>query len=501
LEKPVKNPVFPLNSGKLFQKLKFWNSLTLFTEYVRVNYTKYMVFRKRHVPLGVRLSLLIFLATLGTGCMITIVSYKLYLTKLEDKYILLAENIVNIAAEIIDGETAVFYHKAGVTDRNYEQLRDILSLIRKSHSIQSLYIIKFEEDGAYFIFDTGGENLLPLNYFDPWNTDFSGEDKKPFLEGQEIPPAIYNSNLAGKVLTVHKLLRYRDGSAAAGFYAAADYSMSDIFRERLEYFGIVGIMSLGIALIFAFVQWETVRHSVVQPINVMAEAVNNFLIRDDRRKSDQGAKMSSLAELSIKTGDELESLAAALKNMEKTIWTYIASFDKLPVRDTTDELTGLCDRKTFYDHVNFFIYRGRQSGDLHALFVLNLNWFKQINETYGHAMGDQVLKGCADSLKQIFRDSGMIARIGGDIFAVLCKNAGNAEAIKKKAMRIQEAFLNIKPFYLINGITASIGIVTFGDEDVDYSELQQKAFLLIDEIKLQGGNNYRIEPCRVPSQE
>ncbi|MDR2019517.1 MAG: GGDEF domain-containing protein [Treponema sp.] len=459
-----------------------------------------MALGKRHVPLGIKLSLLIFFVTLGTGIMITITSYRFYLTKLQNRYVRLAENAVNIAAGMIDGETAVFYHEAGVTDGNYQRLRDTLFLIRGNYTIQSLYIVKFEKNGSYFIFDASSENPLPLNYFDPWNADFSDEDKKPFLEGQEIPPGIYNSNLAGKVFTVHKLLRYRNGSAAAGFYVAVDYSMRDIFREQLEYFGIVGIMSLGIALIFAFVQWAIVRRSVVQPVNIMSEAVNNFLIRDERGKNDQDSRMSSLAELSIETGDELESLAAALKNMEKTIWAYIASFDKLSVQDANDELTGLCDRRTFYDHVNLFIYRGRHSGELHALFVFNLDWFKQINETYGHAMGDQVLKSCADSLKQIFRNSDMIARIGGDVFAVLCKNIGDVEAVKKKAEQIQGAFLNIKPFYLIDGITASIGIVTFDDGDVDYRELQQKAFLLVDEIKLRGCNNYRIEPCRGPAQ-
>jgi diguanylate cyclase (GGDEF)-like protein len=451
-----------------------------------------MAFGKRHVPLGVRFSLLIFFVTLGTGIMITIISYKFLLTKLGDRYIRLVENTANIAVEMIDGEAAGFYHETGVTDSDYERLRDILSLVRKSLGIQSLYVIKFEERGAYFIFDAGDEDPHPLNYFDPWKTDFSGEDKKPFLEGREIPPGIYNGNLAGKVLRVHKPLRYRDGSAAAGFYAAADYSTRDIFPGQSEYFGVAGIILLGIALIFAFIQWKLVRYSVVRPVNVMAEAVNDFLIRDGRRKSDLGSNMSSLAELSIETGDELENLAAALKSMEKTIWTYIASFDKLSVQDTNDELTGLCDRKTFYDHVNFFIYRSRQSGELHALFVFNLDWFKQINESYGHAMGDQVLKSCADSLKQIFRNSDRIARIGGDIFAVLCGNIGDEEAVKKKVTQIQGAFLGIKPFYLINGITASIGIVTFGDGDVDYRKLRQKAFLLIDEIKLQGCNNYRI---------
>jgi diguanylate cyclase (GGDEF)-like protein len=453
-----------------------------------------MGFGKRHTPLGIRLSLLIFLMTLGTGIMITITSYEFYLTRLQDRYISLAENTVNIVARLIDGETAAFYHEAGVTDGNYKQFRDTLLLFRENHPIQSLYIVKFVEKGAYFIFDANGGDGLPLNFFDPWNEGFPEKDKKPFLEGREISPEIYNSNLAGKVFTVHKPLHYRNGDTAAGFYAAVDYSMSDISREQFEYFSIVGIISLIIALIFAFIQWEVIRRSVVWPINMMAEAVNNFLIRDDRNrpKSDQGLKLSSLTELSVETGDEIESLATALKNMEKSIWNYIASFDKLSAHDTSDELTGLYDRKTFYDHMNFFIHRGRQNGELHALFVFNLDWFKQINETYGYAMGDQVLKNCADLLKQIFRNSDRIARIGGDIFAVLCKNIGNEETIKKKVTQIQEAFLTIKPFYLINGITVSIGIVTFGDGDIDYGELQQKAFLLIDEIKLQGCNDYRI---------
>ncbi|MDR0709129.1 MAG: GGDEF domain-containing protein [Spirochaetaceae bacterium] len=453
-----------------------------------------MRFGKRHIPLGVKFSLLTFLMTLGMGIAIAIAGYELYLAKPRDDRVRLAENTVNIAARLIDGETAALYHKTGVTDGNYERLRDTLFLLRENRRIQSLYIAKFVEKGTYYIFDADGGNELPLNFFDPWNEGFSEENKKPFLEGREIPPEIYNSNLAGKVFTVHKPLRYRDGGTAAGFYAAVDYSMRGISRERLEYFGIAGIISLTIALVFAFIQWKAIRRSVVRPINVITEAINHFPIRDDRdrAKSDQGLKMSSLAVLSAETGDEIESLATAFKNMEKSIWNYTASFDKLSAHDTGDELTGLYDRKAFYDYLNYFIYRDRQKGEQHALFVFNLDWFKQINETYGHAMGDQVLKSCADSLKQIFRNSDMVARIGGDIFAVLCKNIGNEETIKKKVTQIQEAFLAIKPFYLISGITVSIGIVTFDDGDVDFGELQQKAFLLIDEVKLQGCNDYRI---------
>jgi diguanylate cyclase (GGDEF)-like protein len=107
-------------------------------------------------------------------------------------------------------------------------------------------------------------------------------------------------------------------------------------------------------------------------------------------------------------------------------------------------------------------------------------------------MGDQVLKNCADALRQIFRDSDEIARIGSDIFSVLCKNTGDENAVREMAVQIQEAFAKIKPFYLAGDITASIGIITFAGEPVDYNELQQKVFLLVDEIKQRGRNAFRI---------
>jgi diguanylate cyclase (GGDEF)-like protein len=454
-----------------------------------------MAFKKRHIPLGVRLSLLIFFMTLGTGIVITLTSYGLYMRKQKSNYIALAESIIAVGAGFIDGETADFYHKTGIADENYERLHYLLTNLGGNFNIDSLYITKFTEENCYLIFDAEdeGEEYLSLNFADPWNPGFPDEEKTPFLEGREIPPEIFDSNLAGKVLTVHRPLRYRNGDIAKGFYIAVDYSMRAITRERIEYFGIVGIISLGIALIFAFIQWSIVRRSVVWPINVMADAVKDFLVLDDEQKNDQGSKMSSLSKLSIETGDEIETFANTLKKMEKTIWAYITNTNKMNIQESIDSLTGLYDQKTFYDYMNMFIHRGRKPGQFHAFFALNLDRFRQLNETYGHAMGDQTLKNCADSLKQIFRSSDDIARTGGDSFTILCRNIGNEKAVKEKAIQLQEALAKIKPFYLADGITGSIGIITFAGEPVDYKELQQKVFLLVGEIKLRGRNVYRIE--------
>ncbi len=93
-----------------------------------------------------------------------------------------------------------------------------------------------------------------------------------------------------------------------------------------------------------------------------------------------------------------------------------------------DSLTGLWNRRRFEDDLAKQIARCRRYGDEAALLVLDLDGFKEINDTLGHLAGDDVLRALADGLSQRLRASDSAARIGGDEFALLLPNVGDAEA-------------------------------------------------------------------------
>ncbi|MFI4939473.1 MAG: diguanylate cyclase domain-containing protein [Burkholderiales bacterium] len=138
-----------------------------------------------------------------------------------------------------------------------------------------------------------------------------------------------------------------------------------------------------------------------------------------------------------------------------------------------DELTQLPNRRLFYDRLRTAFSRAqRQQGQLSLLYV-DLNDFKQINDQYGHASGDLVLREAARRFLNCVRETDTVARIGGDEFVVLLENISLREDVVRIRDKIHQA-LSV-PFEPGDGtslrITASIGIAHFPEHGSDMQEL------------------------------
>jgi diguanylate cyclase (GGDEF)-like protein len=119
----------------------------------------------------------------------------------------------------------------------------------------------------------------------------------------------------------------------------------------------------------------------------------------------------------------------------------------------TDVLTGLANRKAFFDRLDATADRG-------ALLYCDLDRFKPVNDELGHAAGDDLLRQVAGRLRRTVRTGDLVARLGGDEFAVLCEGASTAQA-EELAARIEAAFA--EPFAL-DGRAVEIGIsIGIGD--------------------------------------
>ena len=93
-----------------------------------------------------------------------------------------------------------------------------------------------------------------------------------------------------------------------------------------------------------------------------------------------------------------------------------------------DDLTGLINRRRFQEELQRHLAEGRRYGLRGALLVLDLDGFKEVNDTHGHSAGDRVLCAVADALRSRLRESDIVARLGGDEFAVLLPRETPAEA-------------------------------------------------------------------------
>ena len=141
-----------------------------------------------------------------------------------------------------------------------------------------------------------------------------------------------------------------------------------------------------------------------------------------------------------------------------------------------DSLTGLPNRYLLLDRLDAAMRRARRSNTLLGVMLLDIDRFKEINDTRGHAAGDALLKQIAGRLAGTLRASDTIARLGGDEFTVLMENAGNVDEITAVAEKIRNAFAT--PFDTDSGVvftTTSVGITIFPFDDQNRDGLLKNA--------------------------
>jgi diguanylate cyclase (GGDEF)-like protein/PAS domain S-box-containing protein len=137
-----------------------------------------------------------------------------------------------------------------------------------------------------------------------------------------------------------------------------------------------------------------------------------------------------------------------------------------------DALTGLPNRSLLYDRLRQAIHNARRRNESFALLMMDLDRFKEVNDTLGHLNGDRMLQQVAQRLAHTLRESDTVARLGGDEFAMLLSNDAGVEVAEKLAQALTPSFdIEGQPV----DANASIGIVHFPEHGDDVDTLLQRA--------------------------
>lgn len=151
---------------------------------------------------------------------------------------------------------------------------------------------------------------------------------------------------------------------------------------------------------------------------------------------------------------------------------------------THDPLTGLANRRLFYDRLRQAIRYARRYGGRLGLLYVDLDRFKAINDQHGHHMGDRALVEVARQLTACVRESDTVARLGGDEFVVLLEGASGRQDCIAAALKIEQALANDSLFAALGlDVEASIGQSLFPDDGEDEDSLIRAADAAMYRVK------------------
>ena len=157
-----------------------------------------------------------------------------------------------------------------------------------------------------------------------------------------------------------------------------------------------------------------------------------------------------------------------------------------------DALTGLVNRANFSRAMQDLLDNSSNNKQW-SIFYLDLDGFKVVNDTYGHAMGDKLLGEIAKVLKKVVSERDIVARLGGDEFAILCNSAGTVQSVSALAESILDALCRS---FVIDNVTLDIGVsigITLRNRDgSDAHTLMNNADLALYRAKEEGRGTYRL---------
>ncbi|GAA0677112.1 GGDEF domain-containing protein [Rheinheimera tangshanensis] len=182
----------------------------------------------------------------------------------------------------------------------------------------------------------------------------------------------------------------------------------------------------------------------------------------------------------ISTAQQRDSLYQELVNLRNDLEQRA---EKLEVLSQTDELTGLLNRRAFVSRATTLIKQGLRHKMSYSFFMIDIDNFKQINDQHGHDVGDNVLHQVGQWLASNSRANDILARIGGEEFAIITLNQNHESPIQ-----FAERVLTLLRAEKIQGIEVTVSVGLAVSAKASFEQLYKGADILLYEAKNQGRN-------------
>lgn len=274
-------------------------------------------------------------------------------------------------------------------------------------------------------------------------------------------------------------LKTKDGTLY--FVVSLDKSTlsTKLAESRIELFVILFVVSFFFLVLVRFI----LRRGLARPLETLMQQIDKI----EHRDYSQTAQLNS--------GDELEVISKNINNLAATIRRRESALEKsqdnLEYISNHDRLTNLPNRRLFTDILEHAINVASRNKTKLAIIFLDLDDFKEVNDSLGHDIGDELLREVAKRLGSNLRSVDTFARIGGDEFYILIENMKQISEVENIVQKVLNDFVN--PFLCDDHTihtSASIGISIYPDNGEDSVSLVKNADLAMYQSKKSGRNNF-----------
>ena len=275
-----------------------------------------------------------------------------------------------------------------------------------------------------------------------------------------------------------------------GWYVIGKIYQHDIYRTfRHEIYLIIATV-LSIILLLSTGGWWLINREVIRPLEHIRGALKRF--SPTTRISNDDLVTSASSEF-LQINDSLLKMSAMFHNY---LHLQKKMEDEIRHHAMYDQLTELPNRRFLYQRIDEELSKAAFDGSTFALYFLDLDNFKLINDSLGHDIGDRLLQETAKRLRGLLTPQDMLARLGGDEFIMLVTSRDcveGFEALAEKIVKVMHEKLIITDLQAHEFIiSTSVGISIYPDHGDDIKTLMKHADIALYEAKEEGRNGYRI---------
>jgi diguanylate cyclase (GGDEF)-like protein len=297
-----------------------------------------------------------------------------------------------------------------------------------------------------------------------------------------IRTLLRQGHVFGETLEIGIPLQHKN-QALGTLYIQAD--LSDISQTLIRYatFGLLGLMG---SSMLGFLLAIKLQKIISKPVEQLATAMNSVSQDKDYSRRIANNRIDEMGVLI----ENFNNMLTQIQHRDHELSDQRKHLDHLAHHDC---LTGLPNRLLFRDRLSHALSRGQRSGNKVGLLFLDLDRFKNINDTLGHDIGDIVLQLVTRRLKDQIRNEDTLARLGGDEFVLVAEEIRDARSLSLLADKILHAMT--EPFTINDQdlfITTSIGISVYPEDGDTVENLMKCADVAMYRSKEIGRNTYRF---------